>query len=63
MATPIKPTPVLTGKDARRFEKMLKENETKRISAAELERIIAAGRNVKVFDSMAEYEQYRVGAA
>jgi len=28
MASPIKETPVLTGKDAVRFEKQIKENET-----------------------------------
>ena len=29
MATPIKETPILFGKDAERFEKTLKENESK----------------------------------
>ena len=50
MATPIKDTPVLTGKSARRFEKIIKENETKRVSSDERERIMAAYRRVKIID-------------
>ena len=50
MATPIKDTPVLTGKAARRFESIIKENETKRISPEERERIMAIYRSVKVID-------------
>jgi hypothetical protein len=60
VATPIKDTPVLTGKDARRFEKMIKENESKRVSPESYERIMAAGRSVQVFNSLADYENYRV---
>jgi len=33
MARKIKETPVLTGKDAARFEKNVKANETKKVSA------------------------------
>lgn len=50
MASPIKDTPVLTGKSARRFESIIKENETKRISLEERERIMAVYRSVKVID-------------
>ena len=32
MATPIKDTPVLTGKDARNFDMWLKENSGKKVS-------------------------------
>jgi hypothetical protein len=42
MARPVKETPILTGKDARRFEKATKANENKRISLEEQQRIIAA---------------------
>jgi len=38
MARPIKETPVLTGKDAARFEKIIKKNETKRISSNEFQK-------------------------
>lgn len=50
MATPIKDTPVLTGKDARRFEAWLKENEGKKISQEELERMRAIYRRVRIVD-------------
>lgn len=63
MATPIKDTPVLTGKDARRFEAWMKENETKRVSPEEYERAMAVYRRVKVFNSMEEYEAHRAGQA
>lgn len=38
MAQPIKETPVLTGRDARRFEQDIKKNENKRISSKEFEK-------------------------
>jgi hypothetical protein len=50
MATPIKETPVLTGKSARRFESIIKDNETKRISPEERERIMAIYHSVKIID-------------
>lgn len=59
MATPIKDTPVLMGKTARRFEKMIKENETTRISQESYERIKEAGRNVQIFNNVSEYKAYR----
>jgi hypothetical protein len=39
MAIPIKDTPVLTGKDARDFDKWLKSNEVKKITPDEYRRI------------------------
>jgi len=39
MAIPIKDTPVLTGKDARDFDKWLKSNEAKKITPDEYRRI------------------------
>ena len=35
-STPIKPTPILYGKDAERFLKQLKENENKKLSEEEI---------------------------
>lgn len=61
MATKVKETPVLTGKDALRFERIIKENETKRVSAEEYERAKAAYRKIRIFNSMKEYEAYRAG--
>lgn len=39
MAIPIKPTPVLKGKDAREFSKQIEETSKKSISKSELERL------------------------
>ena len=58
MATPIKDIPFLTGKAARRFEKIIKKNETRRISQESYERIMKAGENVRIFDSFTEYENF-----
>jgi hypothetical protein len=63
MATPIKDTPVLTGKDARRFDAWLKGNEGKKITKEERDRIIAAGTKIQVVNGMDEYERYRAGTA
>ena len=38
MATPIKDTPILLGKDAERFKKKMKEAEKKKTSKEEIER-------------------------
>lgn len=38
MASKIKETPVLTGKDAERFSRIIKENETKKVPAVDYER-------------------------
>lgn len=48
MAIPIKETPVLYGKDAERFQRIIKENETKKVPASEYERARQAYVNVKV---------------
>ena len=61
MATPIKDTPVLTGKDAQRFDAWLKNNEGKKISQEERDRIMTAGKTIKVVNNMEEYERYRAG--
>ncbi len=37
MAKEIKETPILKGKDAARFEKMIKENESRKVSSTEYE--------------------------
>ena len=47
MARPIKDTPVLTGKDARRFAQAIKANESKTITREEYERILRARREFK----------------
>lgn len=38
MALPIKETPILKGKDAREFEKAIKENEDRKISREDYQR-------------------------
>ena len=63
MATPIKDTPILRGKVARRFEAIIKENETKKISPEARELIMKSGRNVQIFNSMADYERFRANSA
>lgn len=40
MARPIKETPILHGKAAARFEKSIKNNENKKVSASEFNRAI-----------------------
>lgn len=39
MATPIKETPILTGRDASNFFKKMKESETEKVSETELAKI------------------------
>lgn len=63
MATPIKDTPVLTGKDAQRFDAWLKNNEGKKITQEERDRIMAAGKKIRVVNGMDEYERYRAGTS
>ena len=48
MATPIKETPVLTGKDAERFARIIKENENKKVPAEDYQRAKEAFKNFKV---------------
>jgi len=62
MARPIKDTPVLVGKNARQFETWMKKNESKKISSSEYARIKEAGRNIKVFNSMEEYERFNASS-
>lgn len=46
MATPIKDTPILSGKDSARFLKKVKENESKRVPKKDYDRAI------KVYNKM-----------
>jgi len=48
MATPIKDTPVLTGKNARDFDAWMKSNEDKKISPEAYARIKAAATKFKL---------------
>jgi hypothetical protein len=50
MARPVKDTPVLTGKDARRFEQALKRNETAKVPREEYERAIRTFARIKLSD-------------
>ena len=40
MAKPIKATPTLYGKDAKRFSDKIKENESKKVSKSESDRVL-----------------------
>ena len=51
MARPIKETPILTGKDAERFQKIIKANEYKKVPASDYERAEKAYRNFDVINS------------
>ncbi len=46
MATPIKDTPILSGKDSERFLKKVKENESKRVPKEDYDRAM------KVYNKM-----------
>ena len=48
MARSVKETPILTGKDAKRFEQAIKANENKPITPQERERIQDAWRQFEV---------------
>ena len=48
MATAIKETPVLKGEAARRFLKIIRENEQKKVPKADYDRAKEAYRNFKV---------------
>ena len=48
MARPVKDTPVLTGKDARRFEQILKRNETARVPREDYERALRTFGKIKL---------------
>lgn len=48
MARKVKETPVLTGKDAARFEKDIKTNESKKVSTESYQRAQAAFKRVEL---------------
>lgn len=48
MARPVKETPVLTGSDAKRFERQIKENEKRSVSEAEYQRALKTYQNVQL---------------
>ncbi len=48
MATPVKETPILLGKDARRFKKATEANKNKTITPQERQRILDAWQTIKV---------------
>lgn len=48
MARPIKETPVLSGKDAKRFEQQIKENEQRKVPESEYQRAIRTFQSVKI---------------
>lgn len=48
MAIPVKETPILKGKEARRFEEELKANEKRQVSEAEYRKALEDYRLVKV---------------
>lgn len=50
MATKIKDTPILYGKDAERFEENMRKSENTKASQDEYNRVISAFRNVKIVD-------------
>lgn len=51
MARAIKETPILTGKDARRFEEAIKANESKKVSPEEYRKAMESYKRFKVIDS------------
>ena len=48
MARPIKETPVLKGKNAKNFEKAIKQNEKRKVSQDKYQRAIAAFKRITV---------------
>jgi len=48
MAKPIKETPILTGNDAVNFTQLMKEAETKKISAAEMAKIKSNSDRIRI---------------
>ncbi len=48
MARPIKETPVLKGKDARRFDEALKKSESRKVSSADYRRAMTTYKSIKV---------------
>jgi len=54
-ATPIKPTPFLRGKAARRFEENMRQAEQNPVSRQEYERIMSVYRSVKIVDKRIDF--------
>ena len=52
MATPIKDTPVLTGRDARNFDMWLKENSGKKVSNDNYKKIMASPSKFRLINAM-----------
>lgn len=50
MARPVKETPILEGKDAREFEKTIKENESRKVTREEYERAEKAFEEIKILE-------------
>jgi hypothetical protein len=48
MAKPIKETPILSGKDSKRFSQIIEENKDKRASKTEYERVMSNYNKLKV---------------
>jgi hypothetical protein len=48
MAKPIKETPILSGRDAKRFREIVKHNENIKVSKADFERAEKAFMNLKI---------------
>jgi hypothetical protein len=51
MARPVKETPVLSGSDARQFEKTIKENESRKVSREAYERALKSFGSIKLTTS------------
>jgi hypothetical protein len=52
MATPIKDTPVLTGRDARNFDMWLKENSGKKVTNDNYKKIMASPSKFRLINAM-----------
>ncbi|MDH4263936.1 MAG: hypothetical protein OEV78_12930 [Spirochaetia bacterium] len=50
MARQIEETPILLGEDARKFERDIKENETRKVSEEEYKRVMQVFHSVKICD-------------
>jgi len=48
MARPIKETPILLGEDARRFEREIKENESRSVTKDEYDRAVKAFKKFEI---------------
>lgn len=48
MAKPIKETPILRGRDAERFNEIIKNNENRKVSASDYERAAQTYKSIKL---------------